>query len=618
MSITFQNPGMFGWLVAAAVVGGAGVIACRAYENSLAQLGRETHADERRSRRIELGGLVAALVLIVVALARPGWRPRTEPLAAGGRDVVFVLDVSRSMLAQDYRPDRLGGARLAMTDLVANLRPGDRVGLVVYAGSAVIVCPLTTDLMFFHKALEEAGPTSVAYGGTRIGDALRKTADKLLGGADRRGLQDVILFTDGGDQESEVQKAVEELNKSEAALLVIGLGSDTEGARIPEGDGFIVYRSREVWTRQESRGLEEIARAAKMGLYLNAGTRPIDLPDVYRRFTEHLGTTRRGHSPTNRLEEEFPWFLAAALLMLLALGRVRPALGANPILTATKEKRTGFVRRHALRWKPKIAPIAAASKTTNFLLLAFMAGLTLGAGSAPAAAPPTGTTLPRVESDFEQAARDYMAAARTARDGRTEARYLYNAATCWLQAAEQIAQAIEHLQQAVKSAGPEPVANSEMPDEDMAEATAATVSLLEQSIQLYETALERAPDFPEAARNLEIARARWRQAVPSDQNEQPSSDSDESKPPESTDKNDAKPGEDSGEMNDDSDESDTDESKAADATSQPSDTSLADLLNQNIPPPNVSPQDILRRELENNQQRSAPTDPKPRAVEKNW
>ncbi len=301
--ITLQTPGMLGWFLAVAAIGAAGVLAGRSRAEALRRLTAASDPAAARTRLARHWLHVAALGLIVIALARPGWRPRTEPLISGGRDVVFVLDVSRSMLARDRAPDRLSSARLAIADFVERIRPGDRVALVIYAGSALIVCPLTTDLAFFNKALEEATPTAVAFGGTRTGDALRKTADKLLGGTDRRGFQDVILFTDGGDQESDIRKAVEELNQKDTALLVIGLGSDTEGARIPEGDGFVVYHGREVWTRQEARELEEIARGARMGLYLNAGTRAIDLPDIYRRFTEHLGATRQVRNPTDRREE---------------------------------------------------------------------------------------------------------------------------------------------------------------------------------------------------------------------------------------------------------------------------------------------------------------------------
>ena len=580
MNRFFQNPQMLGLLALPVAVAAAAIIGGQWRKRAYGQLGLRADSARHLPQICRDWAVVGALVLLVLALARPAWRPRTEPLASDGRDVVFVLDVSRSMLARDRQPDRLTSARLAIGDLVEHLQPGDRVGLVVFAGSSLIVCPLTTDLVFFHQALAEAGPTSVAFGGTRIGDALRKTADKLLGGAARRGLQDVILLTDGGDQKSEIEKAVDAINDAGAALVVIGLGSDSEGARIPEGERFVVYRGREVWSRQESAALEEIAQRAKAGLYLNAGTRAIDLPNVYRRFAEHSAPLRTSRRATDRREEEFPWFLGAALLTLIAFGGTLPRL-----------------RRPAT-----LAAIVA-----------------LGINSSPAAPPPPLLPTNVAEPEVARDAARYLAAARVARDPRSEARYLYNAATCWLQTAVQLEQAVAQLEQIMRKANVRLPAETRSPTDDAESSIADLATMLEQSIQLYETALLRHPGFPEAARNLEIARAHWRKAAAEQEKQRQESEAAEKEPSDAKPSDDAQSGDDGDDMNDpDADQPDADESKPGATSNQPADTSLTDLLNRNIPPPNISPQDLIRRELENNQQRSAPSDPKAKAVEKNW
>ncbi|MBI4624269.1 MAG: VWA domain-containing protein [Verrucomicrobia bacterium] len=580
MTSIFQHPEMLGLLVLPAAVALAVVFGGRWRKAALETLGHRGDKEADRQHTLLQWAMVGAGVLIVFALARPAWRPRTEALASDSRDVVFVLDVSRSMLARDRQPDRLSSARLAIRDLVEHLRPGDRVGLVVFAGSSLIVCPLTTDLLFFHKVLVEANPTSVTYGGTRIGDGLRKTADKLLGGAERRGFQDVILLTDGGDQESEIDKAVEAINDDGAALLVIGLGSDSEGARIPDGDGFVVYQGREIWSRQESATLEQIARRATTGLFLNAGTRAIDLPNVYRRFTEHSATTRISRRATDRREEEFPWFLGAALLTVLAFGGTIPRLRRS-------------------------AKVAAA--------------VGLSAGSSLASTPPPSAVPNLAENDFARDAARYIAAARAAPDATTEARNLYNAATCRLNEAAQIDEAAAQLAKLAKEAqarerAPAP-ANPPTDESDSGPADTATV--LEQSIRLYETALQLTPNFPEAARNLEIARARWLKAYAEQEKQRQAAAAAEKEPSDARPSPDGEPSDEEA-KNTDEDQANADKSKSGDSAKQPSDTSLADLLNRNIPPPNISPQDILRQEIENNQQRSAPNDPKAKAVEKNW
>ena len=104
------------------------------------------------------------LVLAVLAIARPSWNQKEVSVSRKGRDVVFVVDVSRSMLAEDLYPNRLARARLAMLDALLVI-DGDRVGLVAFAGSSVIKCPLTLDYSFFRQAVDELSPDSVSVGG---------------------------------------------------------------------------------------------------------------------------------------------------------------------------------------------------------------------------------------------------------------------------------------------------------------------------------------------------------------------------------------------------------------------------------------------------------------------
>ena len=122
---------------------------------------------------------VIAFGFVVLGLARPAWNPVEEEVQRRGRDVVFLLDVSRSMLAEDLAPNRLERAKLAILDSVERLR-GDRVALVVFAGNAVVKCPLTHDYGFFRMALEDVSPESVSRGGTLIGDAIRTVIEQVF------------------------------------------------------------------------------------------------------------------------------------------------------------------------------------------------------------------------------------------------------------------------------------------------------------------------------------------------------------------------------------------------------------------------------------------------------
>ena len=268
------------------------------------------------------GGCVCvALVLIILALSRPAWDAKEVKIARSGRDIVFVVDVSRSMFAEDLQPNRLERAKQAIMDCTEGLR-GDRVGLVVFAGSASIKCPLTLDYDFFRNVLAEISWDSAQIGGTRIGDAILKTAQHLLN-EKRSGYQDIILVTDGEDHESRPEEAATILKTGGIRLIAVGIGDAYRGKRIEVEDGetgstsFLTYQGQEVWSRLNSPLLRRIVDAAGQGVFWEAGTGAIDLTGVYRR---EIATAQRIETDAQTMvvyEEKFQWFLAGALTLML-------------------------------------------------------------------------------------------------------------------------------------------------------------------------------------------------------------------------------------------------------------------------------------------------------------
>jgi len=227
-------------------------------------------AKDRRSEHFSmepwrLGLLVMATIMIIVALTRPAIHPHPQMIPRDGRDVVFLLDVSKSMLAEDRLPNRLLSAKSAIAECVQSL-DDHRVGLVVFAGSSSIVCPLTMDTDFFMNSLEKVGPESVAHGGTRIGDALLKVCDKLFSETDQ-GYKDIVLISDGGDQSDGLKKAVEQLNEKEVRLIAIGVGDQKQGSRIPVSGSqqgpsdYMTYKNQEVWSRLDGAQLSGLVKA---------------------------------------------------------------------------------------------------------------------------------------------------------------------------------------------------------------------------------------------------------------------------------------------------------------------------------------------------------------------
>jgi Ca-activated chloride channel family protein len=186
----------------------------------------------RPAARLGLSAL--GLALLALALARPQCGARTEVTRRLGVDLVIALDVSRSMLARDVAPDRLTRARLELEALLEK-RSGDRIGLVLFGGTAEVACPLTTDMDALRVFLRGAGPDSVPDPGTDVAGALRR-ARALLDSAERGGRsRAVLLVSDGEAQRPGTDTAAAELAAAGIQVFALGVGG-RDGAPIPEAD----------------------------------------------------------------------------------------------------------------------------------------------------------------------------------------------------------------------------------------------------------------------------------------------------------------------------------------------------------------------------------------------
>ena len=259
--------------------------------------------------------MTLALGMLIVGIAGPQSDPREVEVESRGRDVVFLVDVSRSMLARDVAPNRLEKSKLWINDLVDDLG-NDRVGLVAYAGSSVVLSPLTTDRMFFRLAREELSPSSVALGGTNIGDAIRKTMDMVFmedGTSDAGNFRDIVLISDGEDQESLPIEAARAAGARGVRIIAIGIGSE-KGSPVPFDDqDSASQRTREVRSKLESGTLRSIAAASPGGVYLEVGTGTIDLAKVYQDLIASADQRTLESSSQTQYTERFMIFLAIAV-----------------------------------------------------------------------------------------------------------------------------------------------------------------------------------------------------------------------------------------------------------------------------------------------------------------
>ncbi|AQQ72178.1 VWFA-related Acidobacterial domain protein [Limihaloglobus sulfuriphilus] len=265
---------------------------------------------------------VLAFVLIVVAMTRPRWNPTPRMIPQLGRDVVILLDVSRSMLAEDIKPNRLERAKIAIKDLIVRLE-GDRVALVTFAGSASVKCPLTRDYSFLRMALDELGPESVFRGGTNVGDAIRKAANEVFENTPRD-YRDIILITDGGDLEESLPVEAAEAAAAEGVrIIAVGLGDPVNGAPIPVVDEngrkrYLEHNGETVRTKLDSETLRKTALASAGGVYLPVETGTFDLGQMYYGIASGSGRRQLEEEVRMEYEEKFQIFLVLAFLVLAA------------------------------------------------------------------------------------------------------------------------------------------------------------------------------------------------------------------------------------------------------------------------------------------------------------
>ena len=268
---------------------------------------------------IKGGVLLLALGCVIVAGARPRFGVYFEKVSQRGVDLFVLLDVSRSMTAEDVAPNRLERAKSDIRDLLPRLS-GDRVGLIVFAGKPAVPVPLTTDHGFFQTVLDEVGVHSAPRGGTLIGDAIRRALVAMPERRDRD--QVLVLITDGEDHESYPEQAAQQAAQRGVKIFTVGLGDSQEGARVPVRDGsaglhYLRYHGQEVWSKVDERLLKQIALLTG-GAYIPAGTKAYDLGQVYREHLAGLTRAEVHEDRRKRYRERFQLFvcLGVALLFL--------------------------------------------------------------------------------------------------------------------------------------------------------------------------------------------------------------------------------------------------------------------------------------------------------------
>lgn len=262
--------------------------------------------------------LCLAVLCLVVAAARPSWGVQIQELNGQGRDLLFVFDVSRSMLAKDVQPSRLAHAKWLVKELV-KLNPGDRFGLIAFAGKGFLECPLTTDRTSFELSLDELSTDSIPLGGTNIQEALAAALQAFK--AAETSHRAVILVTDGDELEGNSGKAVDEIVARKIPLFIAGIGDPSQPSiiQVPDGHGGVKTltdaNGNVVNSPLNEKQLGELAKRTG-GIYVRstAGDPGVAaLEKRIRALAPHEYETVKTTKPIDR----FGYPLAAAFVLLL-------------------------------------------------------------------------------------------------------------------------------------------------------------------------------------------------------------------------------------------------------------------------------------------------------------
>lgn len=268
-------------------------------------------ASPRRMRNKFILWLLA-LVCLVFAMARPQTGSKLKEVKREGVEIMLAIDVSNSMLARDFEPNRLERTKYAVMRLLEGLSE-DKVGVIVFAGDAYVQLPITSDYLTARNFVAQISPNMVSKQGTAIGAAISLASGSFT--SDSGNSRAIILITDGENHEDDALTAARHAADLGIKVYVIGIGTP-EGAPIQIGDDFIRDDKGEiVVSKLDEETLQKIA-VSTGGAYIRAGNQSIGLQEIIDRINQ-TEKAELSSMVFAEFDEKFQYPLAAAILLLL-------------------------------------------------------------------------------------------------------------------------------------------------------------------------------------------------------------------------------------------------------------------------------------------------------------
>jgi Ca-activated chloride channel family protein len=269
-----------------------------------------------RRQKVRLALVVLGVACLLVALARPLYGFAWEEARQRGLDILIAVDTSRSMLAADVPPSRLARAKLAALDLMRAAK-ADRLGLIAFAGTAFLQCPLTLDDNAFSESVNYLDTSIIPQGGTAVAQAIETALKAFEQSGDNHKV--LILMTDGEDHESGVMEAAEKAAKANVRIFTVGIGSlEGDRLRVVDEQGKTSYLTdvdgKQVHSKLNTDLLQQLAAATQADYLRLTGPDPMKL--LYDARLAALPRSATDSRLFRQFHERFQWPLGLGILLL--------------------------------------------------------------------------------------------------------------------------------------------------------------------------------------------------------------------------------------------------------------------------------------------------------------
>ena len=275
--------------------------------------------------------LALAVVFLALAAARPETGAKLSTKERKGREIVLVVDVSNSMLAEDVEPSRMERTRYAITNLVDKMKD-DGVGIVAFADESVVVLPITSDYKMALSKVKRLSPSLILAQGTDVGEAIETAILSFSSNTHTSKSRVMILITDGEDHDENALKAAKRAAEMGVTICCIGIGTP-EGKPLKVNGDFIEDEDgKMVLTKLNEELLQQIAEATE-GIYTRSRNEDFGLEGIVERLNQ-IEASDLSEITFAEYDEEYQWFLGVALLLLVVEALILPR--RNPLLRGVK------------------------------------------------------------------------------------------------------------------------------------------------------------------------------------------------------------------------------------------------------------------------------------------